>query len=143
MEDCLENSAAVRAVLERAEQHRPGSVVAVFGGHLHLDYARVVNGVRYIQINSASYWWLNNPDARRQTYPPAVHQAHPYLTHVAAYRDPLWALVTLDFERAELVLKGRGTRWVGPDPWTRGEQTPWPREHLHPSISTRRVKLRV
>ena len=142
-EGCLENSAAVRAVLERAEQRRPDSVVAVFGGHLHLDYARVVNDVRYIQINSASYWWLNNPDARRQTYPPAVHQAHPYLTHVAAYRDPLWALVTLDFERAELVLKGRRTRWVGPDPWTRGEQTPWPREHLHPSISTRRVKLRV
>ena len=108
-----------------------------------LDYARVVNGVRYIQINRASYWWLNNSDARRQTYPAAVHQAHPYLTHVAACRDPPWALVTLDFERAALLLKGRRTRWVGPGPWTRGEQTPWPREHLHPSISTRRVKLRV
>lgn len=139
-EGCLENNAAVRSVLERAERAKPGSVVAVFGGHLHLDYARVVNGIRYIQINSASYWWLNNPAARRETYPPAVHKAHPYLTHVAAYRDPLWALVTLDLDRAELVVKGRRTQWVGPDPWARGEQVPWPREQLHPAISNRRLK---
>lgn len=140
-EDYLENSAAVRAVIERAEQIKPGSVVAVFSGHLHTDYTRLVNGIRYIQINSASYWWLNNPTARRETYPPAVHKAYPHLTHVAAYRDPLWALVRLDFERAELVIKGRRSKWVGPDPWTRGEQTSRPREQVHPSISSRRLKL--
>ncbi len=142
-EGCLENSAAVRTVLERAEQRKPGSVVAVFGGHLHLDYTRMVNGIRYIQINSASYWWLNNPAARRQTYPPEVHKAYPYLTHVAAYREPLWALVTLDLDRGALVIKGRRTRWVGPDPWARGEQAPWPREQLRPWISDRRLKLNI
>ena len=31
--DCLENSQAVRAVLERAQKSRPGSVLAVFSGH--------------------------------------------------------------------------------------------------------------
>lgn len=136
---CLENSAAVRGVLEEAERAIPGSVVAVFSGHLHLDDTRVINGIRYVQINSASYWWLNNPAARRETYPPEVHKAHPYLTHVAAYRDPLWALVTLDFESAELVIQGRHTQWVGPDPWARGEQVPWTRDQLHPGISDRRL----
>ena len=102
-----------------------------------------VLGNHDIQINSASYWWLNNPAARRQTYPPEVHKAYPYLTHVAAYREPLWALVTLDLDRGELVIKGRRTRWVGPDPWARGEQAPWPREQLRPWISDRRLKLNI
>lgn len=141
--DFIENGAAVREVVERAQQQRPGSVVAVFCGHLHLDYERVVNGVRYIQINSAAYWWLNNAAARRETYPPEVHRKFRYLTHVAAYRDPLWSVVTLDFERGELVLEGRRSEWVGPDPWTRGETTDRPREQLHPWISDRAFKLRT
>jgi hypothetical protein len=32
------------------------------------------------------------------------------------YRDPLWALVTLDLEPGELVVEGRRAEWVGPDP---------------------------
>ena len=139
--DYLENSAAVRAVLERAEKAHPGNIVAVFSGHLHLDYERVVNRIRYLAINSAAYWWLSNPAARRETYAPEVHKKYRYLTHVAAYRDPLWALVMLDFDRGELVLEGRRTEWVGPDPWARGETTDRPRDHLHPWISDRRLKL--
>lgn len=140
--DGLENSAEIRAVVERAEQSQPGSVVAVFSGHLHLDYARVVNGIRYFEVNSAAYWWLNNPAARRETYPPDVHQKFRYLTHVAAYRDPLWAIVTLDLGRGELTLEGRRSEWIGPDPWARGETTHRPREFLHPWISDRRLELR-
>lgn len=106
-----------------------------------MDYERVVNGIRYFQINSAAYWWLNNPAARRETYPPEVHRKYRYLTHVAAYRAPLWAVVTLDFDRGDLVIEGRRTEWVGPDPWSRGEVTDRPREHLHPWISDRRLRL--
>jgi len=138
---CLENSAAVRAAVERAEASEPGRVIAVFSGHLHLDYARVVNGIRHVQINSASYWWLESGAARRETFPAAVHQKHPYLTHVAAYREPLWALASLDLEQGELVVEGRRTEWVGPDPWERGEQTTWSRDDLHPGIADRRLRV--
>jgi 3',5'-cyclic AMP phosphodiesterase CpdA len=139
--DALENGAAVRAVLERAQQAKPGSVLAVFCGHLHLDYARAVNGIQHLQINSAAYWWLNNPAARRETYPAEVHRVYRYASHVAAYRDPLWAVVTLDVDCGELIVEGRRTDWIGPDPWTRGEITDRPGEHLHPWISDRRLKL--
>lgn len=140
-EDSVENGAEVRAVLEGAEKARPGTVLAVFSGHLHMDFAREVNGIRYVEINSSAYWWLNNPAARRETYPPEVHKKYKYLTHVAAYRDPLWAVVTVDLDRGELLLEGKRTQWVGPDPWARGETTPRPREDLHPWISDRRLKL--
>lgn len=139
--DYVENGAALRAVVEKAEHTRPGSILAVFCGHLHMDYERVVNGIRYVQMNSAAYWWLNNAAARRETYPHEVHQKYRYLTHVAAYRDPLWAVVTVDFDRGELVLEGRRTEWVGPDPWARGETTERPRENLHPWVSDRRLRL--
>lgn len=143
LEDYLENSAEVRAVLERAEKRRPGSVIAVFSGHLHMDYERVVNGIRYIEINSAAYWWLNNKAARRETFPPEVHKTFRHLASVAAYRDPLWALVALDLDKGELVLEGKRTEWVGPDPWTRGETTDRPRDYIHPWISDRRFSLKA
>ena len=139
--DYVENAPAVRAVVERAEKNRPGTIVAVFSGHLHLDYARIVNGVRYVEINSSAYWWLNNPAARRETYPHEVHEKFRYLTHVAAYRGPLWSIVNLDFDRGDLVIEGTRSEWVGPDPWARGETTDRPREHLHPWISDRRFLL--
>lgn len=141
--DYLENSAEVRAVVEKAEKDRPGSILAVFSGHLHMDYQRTVNGIRYVEINSAAYWWLNNAAARRETYPPEVHKSFKYLTHVAAYRDPLWALVTLDLEKGELLVEGRQTTWVGPDPWTRGETTDRPHEYIRPVLSDRRLSLRT
>ena len=139
--DCLENAAEVRSVVERAQMAHPGRILAVFCGHLHMDYERTVRGVRYLQINSAAYWWLNNPAARRETYPPEVHRKYRYLTHVAAYRDPLWAVVTVDLSRGEMVIEGRRTDWIGPDPWARGETTERPRENLHPWITDRSLKI--
>lgn len=138
-DDALENAAEVRAVVENAEKTRPGTVLAVFSGHFHLDYARVVNGVRYFEINSAAYWWLANKEARREVYSPEVHQAFRWASAVAPYRDPLWAVVTLDLDRGELVIEGKRSDWLGPDPWMRGEITDRPRESLHPWISDQRV----
>lgn len=132
---CLENSAAVREILATAQLRRPGSIAAVFSGHRHLDYAREIAGVRYVVINSASYWWLNAAAAARETFPPEVHRRHPSLKSVAAYRDPLWALVTIDPQKKRLTIAGRRTEWIGPDPWSRGETAPWPREELRPAIS--------
>ena len=140
-EGCLENAGEIRAILEAAQHHRPGLILAVFAGHWHLDYQRVVNGIRYIEINSASYWWLANPAARGETFPHEIHKKYPYLRCVAAYRDPLWAVATFDFERREFILKGRRSTWIGPSPWERGEKTSWTEAELHPWISDRRASL--
>jgi predicted phosphodiesterase len=138
----IENRAEVRQVLQRAEAANPGTVLAVFSGHFHQDYALELNGIRYVQINSASYVWLPAA-AARETYPPEVHRAHPYLRHVAAYRDPLWALVTLDLDRRELVIEGVRSDWHGPDPWSRGvSENEYPSDKTRPAISERRFELR-
>jgi hypothetical protein len=71
-----------------------------------------------------------------------VHKTHPHLRNVAAYREPLWALVTLDFERGTLEIEGRRTDWIGPDPWQRGAaESDYPRAQTRPAISDRRLPL--
>ncbi len=133
----IENSAAVRAVLEKSA----AKIIAVFSGHFHEDYERVVQGVRHIQINSASYVWLTGP-AVRETFPPEVHKAQPYLKHCAVYREPLFALATLDLDRGTLVIEGRRTDWIGPDPWQRGTtEKDHPRDRTRPAISDRQFQL--
>jgi hypothetical protein len=133
----VENSAAVRAVLEKSA----AKIAAVFSGHFHADYERLVNGVRHIQINSASYVWLTGK-AVRETYPPEVHKAHPYLKNCAVYREPLWALATLDLDRGSLTIEGRRTEWIGPDPWQRGAtEQEYPRARIRPAISDRQLQL--
>jgi hypothetical protein len=50
-------------------------------------------------------------------------------------------LVTLDFEQGEMIIEGRTSEWIGPDPWERGEKLKIAREHLNPAISRAREKL--
>jgi 3',5'-cyclic-AMP phosphodiesterase len=138
----IENGGNIRTILEQAEAANPGIVLAVFSGHFHQDYALEINGVRYVQINSASYVWLPE-GAARETYPSEVHRAHPYLRNVAAYQDPLWALVTVDLDRGQLVVEGTRSKWHGPDLWERGApETDYPRDKCRPAISDRRFVLR-
>jgi predicted phosphodiesterase len=132
----VENGAAVRAVLERH------GVLACLSGHLHQDYLRVLGGVAHLQLNSASYYWIGEPAAVRETLPPEVHRAYPSLRNTAVYREPLWALVTLDLARGELVVDGRATEWIGPEPWARGASPDrHPRATVRPSVSPRRQSL--
>ena len=67
----IENGGTIRAILEQAEAANPDIVLAVFSGHFHQDHALEINGVRYVQINSASYVWLPE-GAARETYPSEV-----------------------------------------------------------------------
>lgn len=131
----IDNGAQVREVLESARRDgRPG-VAAVLTGHLHQDYVRRIKGIAHVQFNSASYVWLPGND-RRRVYPEAAHKDHPYLDQVAPYRDPLWAVVTLDPEAGTLAIQGRHSEWVGPDPWQRqAPEKDYPRATTRPAIS--------
>lgn len=137
----VENAPEVSAVLQEALAKRPGCVAAVFSGHLHRDYQRLVAGVPSFQINSASYVWLGSGFEAR-SYPEEVHKARPSLEKVAPYRDALWALVTLDRRTAEIRIEGRESVWVGPDPWSRGaSEQRCVRAECRPGISHRTLRF--
>jgi Icc protein len=137
----IENAAEVAAVLRQALAKRPGCVAAVFSGHLHRDYQRLVAGVPSFQINSASYVWLGSGQNARP-YPEEVHRSRPLLEKVAAYKDALWALVTLDRSSGQIRLEGRESVWMGPDPWSRGaSEQRCVRSECRPGISDRTLQI--
>lgn len=89
--------AAVREVLKEANERRPGSIVACFAGHEHVDDYRVFEGIRYFHINSASYYWAGEQYGG-----------------MAKYRDALYAFVSID--KSQLVLEGRASTFLPPSP---------------------------
>jgi 3',5'-cyclic AMP phosphodiesterase CpdA len=99
--------AAARGPIEAtlAAARRPdGSpkVAAVLCGHHHADRFRRVDGIHYVWINSASYYWVGAQYGR-----------------MAAYADPLFAFLTLHPDGA-IEIRGRSTTWEPPSPAERG-----------------------
>lgn len=136
------NQEEIRAILEQDRGPGHAGVAAVFAGHCHQDCVNRIGGIAHVQINSSSYVWLPE-NARRKVYDEASHNQHPYLDHVAPYRDPLWALVTLDLDAGTLAIEGRASAWVGPDPWERGApEKHYPRDKNRPAISNWNGPLR-
>jgi len=58
---CIDNQERIRAVLDvaGAAERRP-QVPACFNGRWHIDHVRVIRGIPYHHINSASYYWLGD-----------------------------------------------------------------------------------
>lgn len=135
----VSNQTEVRSVLEQANE-KAGfqKVIACFSGHHHRDYVREINGIHYPQINSASYFWMG-PAYRHARYSDEIHRRHPNLQYVAPYRDPLWAMVTIDREAGVLTIDGRSSDFVAPSPWDLGaDREAFDSATLNPAISDRK-----
>ena len=120
----VENHSEMRAILEESRKGDQPGVIACLSGHLHEDYTRVIHDIVYAQINSASYFWLEDESWSREVYSADIHKKRPWIRRVAPYRDPLWAVVTMDLAAGQMVIEGRHSEFVGPDPWERGAQEP-------------------
>jgi hypothetical protein len=140
----IENQAEVRRVLNGARfPDGTPRVIAVFSGHHHMDWIQNLDGIPYIQINSASYHWVGEPYGHF-SYPESVHQARPWIRFTCPYRDPLWTLATLDLPRRRLTVEGCASEWVGPTPWDLGvPEAKLPRDRTRPAISGRQLGLRI
>lgn len=97
------NGDEVRTAIAAANRGaRDGKVVLCLHGHNHLDGAAVVDGVHYLQLNSASYLWVGEEYGR-----------------MAPYSDPLFAFLTLD-PAGTIRLAGRAGTFRKPTPADRG-----------------------
>ena len=97
------NGDEVRAVIAAANRRKGGGrVVLCMHGHNHLDGACVLDGVHYLQLNSASYLWVGEQYGR-----------------MAPYADPLFAFLELD-PSGTIRLIGKGSTFSKPTPADRG-----------------------
>jgi hypothetical protein len=97
------NGEEIRAVIAAANKRQKGAkVVLCMHGHNHMDGATTVDGVHYLQINSASYLWVGEQFGR-----------------MAPYTDPLFAFMELD-RAGSIRLVGRTSTFRKPTPAERG-----------------------
>jgi len=91
--DGVKNLQAVRDIINEANKKKPHSVLMCINGHYHRDHMRIIDGVVYFEINSASYEWL--PKAH-DLFPQELCKKWSALSHTVCYNDPVHAIVTIE-----------------------------------------------
>lgn len=119
----VDNAAAVRKVIEK----HAAKVLFCINGHTHLDTVVESAGVSYLHVNSASYYWVGGKE------------------RTLFYRDPLFALVTIDPEHKRVVVTGKASSWDSKTPeeigFFRSERGKARRKMIAPKISDRTIEL--
>lgn len=119
----------VRKIIREANQAQPGKqkVIACICGHHHIDNHQVIEDVHYIQINSASYFWISKA---------AVFSNG----NMAEYKDSLYAFITLDPVEKTLSMTGPKSEFLPPAP----EKKNYPQvDKLYPGIRDRVLKYKA
>lgn len=133
----VDNAAEMQALLSKFAS----KILLAINGHAHVDQHLVVGGVRYLHLNSASYYWVGAQLAH-QSFDPSVHTQHPSLALTCPYAEVLFALLTIDPQAGTVTIAGRESRWVGPSPRELGYTILTAEEqakHLQPKISDRAI----
>ena len=109
------NFKELRSILE-VENQKAGEtkVVGCFSGHHHTDYMTNINGIYYIQVNSASYRWVGK-DFLQVRYSKEIDEKYPWIKYTIPYKDPLFTFLDID-PRGLLKIEPRSTEFVGPGP---------------------------
>ena len=91
--DGVQNRTDVLQIINEANATKPHSVLMCINGHYHRDFLRILDGVLYFDMNSASYDWVENT---HDCYPEEECREISLLNHIVAYTDPLYAIVTIE-----------------------------------------------
>lgn len=90
--DGVKNYQEVRDLINHTNQKHPGRIPLVMNGHYHTDNIRILDGVVYFDVNSASYQWV---DKAHSLYPKEIMKKYAQARHSIIYNDPISAIVTL------------------------------------------------
>ncbi len=120
------NRSEVRALFREINQKQK-KVVACFCGHHHVDAYSQIEGVHYVQINSASYHWVDG-------------DVHFSKGNMAEYKDGLYAFVTLDLDADRLLIEGQQSEFLPPAPTADNCENG---DKIFPWISDRDISLLI
>ena len=124
----VKNREEVKEIFRRA--HAAGKrVLMCLNGHLHIDYLRIYEHVCYLDVNSASMYWLTPP---HHLFPEEFHAKHYGAQSLLIYNDPVHAVITLS-EDGHIAIDGMkssffhgvdGKAAIGTDCWDTRRITP-------------------
>lgn len=136
----MNNAEEIRSIFEAHNQEHPESrIYASFNGHLHYDAATEVNGIWYIHVNSASYFWMGE-EYTHIRYSEEVDEEFKWIKYTAPYQDPLFAVVEIS-DDGTIQIFGKSTSYVGPSPWELGYPVV-DKAHIRPAITSRKLEVK-
>ena len=111
----MENREQVQRVLEEVnEKSGFKKVVVAFSGHNHSNYKKEINGITYVQINSASYVCIGKPTMTEKRYPEEINKKYSLMEYSMSYTKPLYGIVTVD--KNGMTMKGTSAEFMPPTP---------------------------
>lgn len=90
-------------------------IAAVFGGHNHSDNYHIIDGIHYIQVNSASNIWGGSQFTNTERFPAEVYKQYTSLKYIIPYRDALYATVDI-YTNGKVKIKGTKSSYIPPAP---------------------------
>lgn len=113
------------------------AIAAVFGGHIHSDNYHAIDGIHYLQVNSASYIWGGDEFVNTERYPDSVYRQRPALKYTIPYEKAVYAIVEAD-DKGNITIRGTKGRYVQPETDPELLKTkPYP---CSPTIENRKLK---
>jgi len=91
-------------------------VICCMNGHDHIDYHQKINGINYVEINSASYFWMEDKYQAFNRFPKKLYEQYRLLPNLAMYEEPLFAFAKLVLSASTFTLEGVRSEWVAPSP---------------------------
>jgi calcineurin-like phosphoesterase family protein len=134
----ISNREEIRNILEKyTNKSGYPKVVACLSGHHHKDYAKSINKIPYVQINSMSYKWVGEKFQYKR-FSQQIEEAFPNISKTCPYKEPLYTVITLDTEQEMLHIEGKKTSFIAPTP----SDLKIPNaEKMNPIISERNLKI--
>ena len=99
---------AVRRIFNEANARHPGRVRLVINGHHHHDNVRILDGIVYLDLNSANYEWVAKPHA---TYPADFRKRWSLSNHTIMWDDPISAIITIS-QDGSLKVEGQESKFT-------------------------------
>ena len=91
--DGVRNQAEVRRIFNEANAKKPHSVLMVLNGHHHRDFVRILDGILYMEVNSANYEWVANAHT---CYPEELMMQYKLLPHCVSFTAPVYGIMTVE-----------------------------------------------
>ncbi|GAA3582223.1 metallophosphoesterase family protein [Snuella lapsa] len=137
--DGVANMKEIRGILEDANK-KAGfkKVMCCLSGHTHTDYMTHINGIYYLQINSASYRWVGG-DYKTIRYSEAIDKTHKWIKYTIPYKESLFTFMNI--KNNKIIVEPRKTVFVGPGPDELGMPEQRLDDPIVPSISGFKMKI--
>ena len=90
-------------------------ILLALNGHTHLNAAFEINGINYVHINSASYFWVGG-NYIHDSYPKEMIKDHEWIAYTCPYKDALFSMLTIDPIKLTVTIEGTSSKWVGKSP---------------------------